>query len=258
MKDYNDLGVLPQNDSPKRTGDFFTSCCSWFLQIFVLISLTGGLVYHYLHPEQLESLIDYCLLYFPFFFFYFLYFGMEICSPTFHYLSSQKDSSKIYTVMGKLLNTDPVLGFTAQCYHYEYRTYTETDSKGNTQEKTEKIRVNTHYETEEFKYYSFRDVSGTFLLDVDKAAMKKKAYIKLYLSKNIEFADAISIADYKKQKNEFYDRNVDRDTHLDFNEYEDLPGLQNINLVKLGSYEPCCFGKCAYVFYTIIMLAQFY
>ena len=39
----------------------------------------------------------------------------------------------------------------------------------------------------------------------------------------------------EKQKNEFYDRNVDRDTHMDFNEYEDLPGLQNINLVKLGS-----------------------
>ena len=62
----------------------------------------------------------------------------------------------------------------------------------------------------------------------------------------------------KKQRDAFYNRNVVRDTHMDFSEYKNIPGLQNINLVKLGSYEPCCFGKCAHVFYTIIMLAQFY
>ena len=160
--------------------------------------------------------------------------------------------------MGKLFNTAPVITWTAQCYHYETRHYTETDSKGNTHHRTETVRVDTHYEEENLQYYSFRDVSGTFLLDIDRAAMNKKAYIKLHLSKSINFADAISYADYIRQKDRFYERNRHRDDYMDFNEYEKIPGLKTHNLVKIGNKEPCCFGLCSYIFWTLIPFCQFY
>ena len=261
MKDYNNIGVLPQNDSPKRSGNACLSCWCWFLQIFVLVSLIGGLVYFFLyteppssHDDEYEQFIPFA----PFAVLYILFIISECCSPTFKYLSNQNENDQIYKVMGKLFNTAPVITWTAQCYHYETRHYTETDSQGNTHDRTETVRVNTHYEEENLQYYSFRDVSGTFLLDIDRAAMNKKAYIKLHLSKSINFADAISYADYKSQKDRFYERNRHRDDYMDFNEYEKIPGLKTHNLVKIGNKEPCCFGLCSYIFWTLIPFCQFY
>ena len=149
MKDYNNIGVLPQNDSPKRSGNACLSCWCWFLQIFVLVSLIGGLVYFFLyteppssHDDEYEQFIPFA----PFAVLYILFIISECCSPTFKYLSNQNENDQIYKVMGKLFNTAPVITWTAQCYHYETRHYTETDSQGNTHDRTETVRVNTHYE----------------------------------------------------------------------------------------------------------------
>jgi hypothetical protein len=82
----------------------------------------------------------------------------------------------------------------------------------------------THKESENFLYYSWRDISGLTLLDSHKVFRgPKKVYIKLELEKEIEFADDITRLDYQKQKDNFYYRNRWRDIHVDLSEVRDIP-----------------------------------
>jgi hypothetical protein len=85
--------------------------------------------------------------------------------------------------MKVLYNTPPTLTFHFECYHWETSYFTVRDKYGVSTTKSEEIRVITHQESEVFQYYSWRDISGTFLLDTDRFLNKefKKAYIKLHL-----------------------------------------------------------------------------
>ena len=189
---------------------------------------------------------------------YFIYLILEFCSPTCRYLVHKRSNEGIKDKMRKLFVACPVITFHAECYHYETRHRTYTDSKGHRHTKTERVKVVTHTESENFHYSSARDVSGLLILKCDKAQIRRKCYIKLELKEEISFADSITVADYENQKEAFKERNRHYDVHMDFNETRKIPGMTHHNLIKFGEYDPCTINCFWYFIFTIFSLGQFY
>ena len=189
---------------------------------------------------------------------YFIYFILEFCSPTCRYMVHKRTNEGIKQKMQKIFLTRPEIIFHAECYHYETRTVTYTDDDGKERTRTETEKVVTHTESEHFNYCSVRDVSGLLNLKCDQAQIKRKCYIKLELKEEINFADAITIADYEHQKNTFQDRNRRYDDHMDFSETKRLPGITHHNLIKFGEYDPCTVSCFWYFIFTIFTLGQLY
>ena len=188
---------------------------------------------------------------------YFVYIILEFCSPTSKYLCNKTTNQGIYQKMGVHFKTHPVISFHCECYHYETRTHYRTDSNGRRESYTTRERVTTYTETYNMPYYSERDVSGLFYLNCDKAYVEKKFYIKLELKEEINFADAISIYDYEREKSNFWRRNRFRDVHFEFNENRYIPGMKHHNLVKLTTEEPCLVNYFWFFMGTILMFAEF-
>ena len=145
----------------------------------------------------------------------------------------------------------PVIKFTAQCYHYEQQY---DDAIGTTSES----RVNTYREEMNLQYCSARDISGLFLLNIDKALHKKKAFIKLHLKEEINFADEISFMDYETQKSMFYQRMRARDQEIEFDEDKYIPGFTEFNLIQISEHEPCCVNLALYIILIFIPFCQIY
>jgi hypothetical protein len=164
----------------------------------------------------------------------------------------------MYSQMGKLFSTPPVINFYAECYHYETHHYTTKDSEGNVEHHTEQRKVVTHRDSYNLPYYSTKDVSGLFLLRMDLAQAKKKAFIKLHLQKEVNFADSISYMDYLSQKDLFWRRNRFYDVHMDFNETRYIPGMEKHNLVKIGNEDPSSVAIGWYILFVILTFGQFY
>jgi len=160
--------------------------------------------------------------------------------------------------MQKIFVTRPEIIFHAECYHYEERTVSELDDDGCRTTRTKNVKVVTRTESEHFHYCSVRDVSGLLNVKCDKAQIKRKCYIKLQLEEEINFADAITKADYEHQKSSFKDRMRGYDDHMDYSETKRLPGITRHNLIKLGEYDPCTVSCFWYFIFIIFALGQFY
>ena len=198
----------------------------------------------------------------PFFFalgyVYFFYLVFEFLTFISNYKYYKRTKEGIKQKMQKIFVTRPEIIFHAECYHYEKRTVYELDDDGIRQPRTENVKVVTHTESEHFHYCSVRDVSGLLNLKCDKAQIKRKCYIKLQLKEEINFADAITIADYERQKTSFQDRMRGYDDHMDYSETKRLPGITHHNLIKFGEYDPCTVSCFWYFIFTIFTLGQFY
>ena len=64
--------------------------------------------------------------------------------------------------------------------------------------------------------------------------------------------------DYRNAKNNFYDRNRDKDEFFDFKETKIIPGIMHHNLIKLRESEPCTVNYFLFVIFTILTLVEFY
>ena len=219
---------------------------NWFLQLGIIFSLALLIVSLILHIFIHFSIPIFCI-------FYLLYVIMSFYSATFSYLVNTQKADSIHTLMEKLYYTPPTLTFKAISYHYETRDNTHTDSNGNIIRTTSTEKVITHTEEENFRYYSWRDISGCFLLDTDKLIKNsKKIYIKLELDFNLNFADDITKYDYELQKLNFKQRNIHRDVHLDFSENIKLSGYNQYNLIKITKDNPILLNLGFYLIFTFI------
>ena len=111
---------------------------------------------------------------------------------------------------------------------------------------------------QEFKYYSCRDISGLFVLNVNKKNFDKKLYLMLELDKNIRFAIDGSKIDYEKEKEKFIqkylsDNNGDKCIEDIF--IKDLKKYYMIKLKTEGSDLANCFW---FVIFTFLTFAEFY
>ena len=190
--------------------------------------------------------------------FYLVYFILELCSPTSTYLCNKNSDEGMNQKMIRFFRTPPQIKFYGECYHFETRTETSTDSDGNTTTRTVTEKVVTHSETYYLPYYSVRDVSGLFYLNCGKALLENKCYIKLQLRQEINFADVISIMDYENEKTSFNNRNIGRDMYYSFYESRYIPGLTPHNLVRIGQKEPCSVNFCFLLLSTFLTFAEFY
>lgn len=233
-------------NAPKRSGNSKISCLNWVFTIlvwlfFILMCSTDG--------SAMVWLFIIC---------YLIYIVLELLSPTFSYLRHQSGNERMYEKMGQLFSTTPTLQFVCECYHYETRPVEVTDSKGRKYTRMERVRIVTHRDDEYLPIYSSRDVSGLFLLDMAKASTRRKAFIKLHLQKEINFADAISYSDYLAAKTHFWARNRFRDIHMDFHEYREIPGMKEHNLVQISDYRPCGISPLIYFISALLTVCQFY
>ena len=189
---------------------------------------------------------------------YIAYIITECCSSSYRYLYHKKDDIKMYQKMEELFTGHPIIKFNCVCYHYETTTVYYTDSKGNRQSRTETRRVNTHFDSFIVPYHSARDISGPFVLDIEKGMLKKKDYVKLKLILIIDWADAISLSDYEKYKSDFIDRNRHYDVYMDFTEERTLPGFNTYNLIMINENVSCTVHICWYILLTLLTLVQYY
>jgi len=247
----------PQSDK-KRSGNAFLTFFCWLIS-FGIWGIIGYLtVYVYILHYGKVKFIEIQPLFITLGILYFFYLILEFFSPTSRYLIHKRSNEGIKQKMQKIFLTRPEITFYAECYHYEERTYTVKDDEGHEETRTETVKVVTHKESEHFNYCSVRDVSGLLNLKCDKAQVKRKCYIKLELTEEVNFADAISIADYERQKERFKDRNRSYDTHMDFSETKKLPGITHHNLIKFGEYDPCTVNCFWYCIFTLFTLGQLY
>ena len=189
---------------------------------------------------------------------YVFYIITEFDSSTFKYLFHKKKDNKMYQKMNILFTGKPSIKFNCECYHYETHYETYTDAQGRTQTRTVTVRVNTHYDSFDVPYHSARDVSGPFVLDVEKANLSKKDFVKLQLKLIIEWADAVSLSDYEKYKSDFIEKNRHYDVYMDFDEKRTLPGFNTYNLIMINDNKLCLINKFWYILITFLTFAQFY
>ena len=123
---------------------------------------------------------------------------------------------------------------------------------------TDKVNDTNPNNFQEFKYYSCRDISGLFVLNVNKKNFDKKLYLMLELDKNIRFAIDGSKIDYEKEKEKFIqkylsDNNGDKCIEDIF--IKDLKKYYMIKLKTEGSDLANCFW---FVIFTFLTFAEFY
>ena len=228
----------------KKMDSHSYKCLCWFIQILVWVFFL--LLFLSVFRTDLINDKDHALLYF-FLSFYILYCYLEFRSDTLKYIKNKGSCQLINQKMGIYFRTYPEINFYGECYHYSSLTLGRSRKK-----------VVTHSENYTLPYYSERDVSGLFYLDIGRAKVNSKQYIQLELIEEINFADAVSYMDYEYQKDMFWRRNRFRDSNFYFEESRIIPGMTNNNLIRLTPSEPCCINTCIYTFLTIILFCEFY
>lgn len=253
--------LLPQQEKKKIT---CMSVTCWIFQILIWAGAISLLYINFYEKSELsfsddEYITTEFILIVTFEgMFYICYVIFQFCSPTFYYLLHKKNDVKLVDKMKQLFNTPPKIKFVVECYHYETRTYTTTDSKGNTTTRTQTVRVVTRVDSKFFDYYSSRDVSGLFRLNYDESAIANKFYVKLELLANIEFADAVTYDDYIREKDEIYQRNVGFDTYTDIFVYNIVEGLTSYNLINITDNNPCGMSVFWYIIFIFMGIVQLY
>ena len=255
----NEALLLPQNEKKKTT---CSSITCWVLQIILWVaalSLLSMNVYEkseysdskYIEPRFLiVAILEGCV--------YIYYVISQFCSPTFQYLIHKRNDVNIYEKMKQLFNNPPKIKFVCECYHYETRTYTTYDGKGNSSTRKETVRVVSRTAEKYFNYYSSRDVSGLFKLNYDESSIANKYYVKLELFTDFSFADAITYSDFQKEKDEFYDDNLHYDTYMDFFQINTIDGLTSYNLINITESNPCGMSVFWFILFSLMGIVQIY
>jgi hypothetical protein len=141
------------------------------------------------------------------------------------YLRNMEPLSHIAKHIHQVRMSRPIIKFTIQNYHYETRIRTEhyTDNEGNrkTRVVTERVRVNTHYASEHFRYNQWTDTSA------DPASLQYLEELKLTRLKFYKIFNFSTGANYSfnRQQQHFKSHHI-RDTHFDFHVHKDIPGYK--------------------------------
>lgn len=222
---------------------------TWFFQL-ALWTLIGLLIFNCLlgDTDILAYLPSTIIV-------YIIYLILELCSSTFSYLLNARNADSVHVLMKTLFSNPILINFHCECYHY--RTKVTRNKNGTT---TSREKVVTYRGIQSFTYYSWKDVSGTFLLDSSQALMNDKIqFIKLKLDKKFIFNDQYTNMDYQRQYHQFYMTNRWRDTYISTSVVNSIQSFNEFNLVKISDQPvPCLFNKWWFILFTILSLAQFY
>lgn len=185
------------------------------------------------------------------------YYILALCSDNFRYIRHRTDAGKIYTEMAQLLSTPPRVVMHIACYHNETRT-SHSHSKHGTQSHSHTVRVYTHSASQGFAYRSWRDISGTFRLDLsafDKG--ERIAYVKLHLTPEVTFSNDGSGEDFAVARSQFVAVNR-RDVHQSYTEQLTVDGLRDNIMVQISDSTPCCIRPALFLFWCTLTLYPLY
>ena len=235
----------------KSLYDKYLTYCCWIFSIIIWGLIIYIIITFIISKKDYESIKNavYAIICI-----YLLYLIVEFCSSTSKYLCNKKDIKGIEYQMRKYFEINPIISFYCECYHIETIENRYRVKKRRYATYTKKEKVVTHRDRYNLQYRSSRDVSGLLNL----AHIGRKSYIKLFLKKEINFADPISVNDYITQKDIFWRKNRFRDTYMDFREERIIPGLIWHNLARITDKEPCSINIYWFTFFTFLTLAQFY
>ena len=245
----NPPGMLDQGEQ-KDEDDFNWKCSCWFFQVIDWILLLILIIVIILSSDFIV------IMSLAFGIFHFLYILVEILCPTGKYICHKISGEGIHEKMGRYFRTAPIIKFHLEWYHYLEKKNIKTDKSGRVDLSIKAKKEVSSREDYEMPYYSERDVSGLFYLNFDKAIAKKKVYIKLKIKEEINFADAISIIDYHKEIDNFYERK--KDVYLDYKEERFVPDLIHHNLISLGKNEPFLSKYFFFILSTLLTLSELY
>jgi hypothetical protein len=189
------------------------------------------------------------------FFVYIIYVILALCSPTGLFLLNKKSTNSLYNTLKDNFNSPPVLQLSISCYHMEKRIEKIKTREGGVIDKVIEEKKETYKERRDFPYYSFRDISGLFRIDLDNPIFRNKVYIKLTLDTMISFADSISYYDYQTYKNYFIDENKNRDDDYYFRENFYISNLSKNNLIRIKEEEPFYINYCFFFLCVLLTMA---
>ena len=174
-------------------------------------------------------------------------------SKSLELLNNIKENININKIMDTLFKEKPIVSINCMCYHYETRTNTYYDAKGNLQTTYTSVIVPTYTESQTLNIFSYLDISGIFKL---KDTTKK--YIQLQLGKEINFNDELTLYDIQTIQNDLYERNKFRDQCISVSINRNIPSFQEFFLIKLTNEESCFLQKWVYIIFFILTLDGFY
>ena len=181
----------------------------------------------------------------PLFVFVYIVYILVFClaSPVFSYLSNRTTNQGIYDRMQAIFTQPPKITLSTHSYHYSPEH--ERDHK----------KVYTHRENMDLSYYSWKDISGLFLLKTDEnKCLGSPIYLLLQVKNDINFADAISIDDYKQTKMNLLNKNKHKDQYIEEKESRTYDGYKQYNLVKIGNEESWLCSRCVFIVFLIFTL----
>ena len=147
---------------------------------------------------------------------------MELFSPIRTFLKNKNIKEGLKETLRKYITAAPKIEFYGRSYHTIHRDVHKIDDEFG--KETEEEEVTTNNETYNMPYYSARDISGLFRLNCEKDDAKKKCFVKLELSEEINLADTISYLDWENEKRAFDEKNERRDDFYTFRETRSIPG----------------------------------
>ena len=231
-----------------KSDEKYFNIAGWILQTGTWLFLILFLVLH-----KTALLVIFILV-------YLLYLLIEFCSPTSSYLCNKSSHDGMYEKMREYFHTPPEIRWHLECFHYENHEHTKVSAGTGVgvEHYTSKEKVVTHSEDLNMSYYSARDISGMFVLNCDKAFLKRKCYIKLELKAKIDFADPATARDYQYQKINFYNLNYGSDEYCSIKEERVIPDMEQYNLVKLVNDEPKSINFGLFFLFTMLTFVEFY
>jgi len=174
------------------------------------------------------------------------------CSSSFSYLNQAHEKGTVKIIVRNMKKAKPSIHWFVQCYHYETRRYTTTDSDGNRKTKTKRVRVNTWSAAKYFQFHSWVDKSDP-VVGLDKFRLTK-----LRLTKSYMFDTTASQMEFDRQKASFKASNK-RDTHQDFTETFNVPGFKSRILCEaMEGYRPYCLKLRFFLLFHLLFLGPCY
>ena len=220
-----------------KSNEIVFTIIGWILQVLSWIFLILFLVFHKLYLIGI------------FFVAYLLYILFEFLSPTAKFLFTKNSSLDLYQKMRGYFQMPPKIKWIIKCWNDKNSEHQNNKFHHHFTSKEEELSMS---------YYSSRDISGQFQLDCDPKKIHTKAFIKLELEADINFADKETFNDYLYQKIKFYNGfRFDYD-YCQILEEKTIPWMKKYNLVKIGNFEPKSINAFLFSIFAILTFAEFY
>lgn len=115
----------------------------------------------------------------------------------------QNDNESLHNLLKKYFYSRPEIKLTCTCFHY--------NSIGDEAEA-----IVTHKDEQYFKFSSWQDTSGLFL--INDGEINRKNYLKLAVDIDIEFADEMTKYDFYEMKEKMIAINKPKDKEMEYTE----------------------------------------